>query len=82
MRGKPEQQLSMLVKRTPEGIVPTDHLIRRIKVIADQILASMEADLDRLYAKRGRPSIPPERLLKEQLLIALFSVRSERLFCE
>ena len=82
MRGKPEQQLSMLVKRTPEQMVPKDHPIRRIKVIADQILATMEADLDRLYAKRGRPSIPPERLLKGQLLIALFSVRSERLFCE
>ena len=42
----------------------------------------MTRDFDRLYAETGRPSIPPERLLKASMLIALYSVRSDRLFCE
>ena len=62
--------------------MPTDHPLRVIKMLADQALKALSPDLDRMYANVGRPSIPPERLLKSSLLIALYSVRSERAFCE
>jgi transposase len=65
-----------------EELIPDDHPIRRIKNIADNALGRLKADLDVLYAQVGRPSVPPEVLLKAQLLISLYSVRSERLFCE
>jgi transposase len=50
--------------------------------MADEVLASMSRTFSRMYSKVGRPSIPPERLLKAQILIALYSVRSDRMFCE
>ena len=50
--------------------------------MADQALAALSPEFDRMYAEAGRPSIPPERLLKASVLIALYSVRSERAFCE
>ena len=62
--------------------MPTDHSLRVIKMLADQALKELSPDLDRMYANVGRPSIPPERLLKSSLLIALYSARSERAFCE
>ncbi len=62
--------------------VPPDHPLRIIKALADQALAALSPEFDRMYAEVGRPSIPPERLLKASLLIALYSVRSERAFCE
>ena len=62
--------------------VPPDHPLRTIKALADQALAALSPEFDRMYAEVGRPSIPPERLLKASLLIALYSVRSERAFCE
>lgn len=65
-----------------EELIPGDHPIRRIKKIADDALGRLKPELDSLYARIGRPSIPPEVLLKAQLLISLYSVRSERLFCE
>ena len=65
-----------------EDLIPPDHPIRRIKKIADEALGRLREDLDALYGKVGRPSVPPEVLLKAQLLISLYSVRSERLFCE
>jgi transposase len=65
-----------------EARVPPDHPLRTIKALADQALAALSPTFDRMYAEVGRPSIPPERLLKSALLIALFSVRSERAFCE
>ena len=65
-----------------EDLIPEDHPIRRIKRIADDALERMKPELDALYAEVGRPSVPPEVLLKAQLLISLYSVRSERLFCE
>jgi transposase len=65
-----------------ETRVPPDHPLRVIKELADQALKKLSPDLERMYAQVGRPSIPPERLLKSSLLIALFSVRSERAFCE
>jgi transposase len=65
-----------------EKRVPTGHPLRRIKALADQALGALSPEFDAMYAEIGRPSIPPERLLKASLLIALYSVRSERFFCE
>ncbi len=67
---------------SPEKRVPQDHPIRRIKAMADAELARLSPLFDEMYGSMGRPSIPPETLLKGSLLIALFSVRSERQFCE
>ena len=65
----------------PESFIPGDHPIRRIKPIVDAVLARRSPLFDAMYARR-RPSIPPEHLLKASLLIALYSVHSERQFCE
>ena len=66
----------------PGQRVPKDHPIRRIKTMADEQLKKLSPVFDKMYAGGGRPSIPPEQLLKACLLIALFSIRSERQFCE
>ena len=67
---------------SPEARVPAAHPLRSIKGYADTALKLLSGEFDELYATTGRPSIPPERLLKASLLIALYSVRSDRLFCE
>ncbi len=82
MRGTSDQQIESLVALTPEDLVPQGHPIRRIKPLADRVLQELLPAFSRMYAKRGRPSVPPEHLLKASLLIALSSVRSERQFCE
>lgn len=82
MRGQRDPQVTMLAFVDLEARVPPDHPLRTIKALADQALAQLSPDFDRMYAQVGRPSIPPERLLKSALLIALYSVRSERAFCE
>lgn len=82
VRGHVDPQASMFTYFSPESRVPADHPLRSIKATADQVLKSMTVEFDRLYADTGRPSIPPERLLKGSLLIALYSVRSDRMFCE
>ena len=82
MRGKAFRQISMLTSTTPEDLIPADHPIRRIKAIVEPILAELSPTFDAMYAEGGRHSIPPERLLKGCLLIAFYSVRSERQFCE
>ena len=82
MRGRQDPQVSMLAFVDLESRVPLDHPLRAIKRWADEALAGLSAEFDRMYAEDGRPSIPPERLLKASLLIALYSVRSERAFCE
>jgi transposase len=82
MRGEVERQVGMLTVVQPEHRIPADHPIRRIKALADGELGKLSRVFERMYADRGRPSIPPERLLKACLLIALYSVRSERQFCE
>jgi len=82
MRGRLDNQVTMLVSLTPDQLVPQDHPIRRIKAIVDQALKDMSPTFNRMYADLGRPSIPPEHLLKACLLIALYSIRSERQFCE
>lgn len=82
MRGHVDPQASMFSYFSPESRVPEAHPLRSIKRDADAVLASLSAQLDGLYAEDGRPSIPPERLLKASLLIALYSVRSDRMLCE
>ena len=82
MRGKAARQATMLTAVTPDALVPKQHPIRRIKPMVDQALVELSPTFDRMYAANGRASIPPEHLLKACLLMALFSVRSERQFCE
>jgi transposase len=82
MRGDTEKQAALIVAVTPEELIPRDHPIRVIKKVADEALKRLGPQLSAIYSERGRPSIPPEVLLKAQILIALYSVRSERLFCE
>jgi transposase len=72
----------MLTAITPDHKVPADHPIRAIKPIVDRALQELSPTFNAMYAKVGRPSIPPEHLLKGCLLIALYSIRSERQFCE
>jgi transposase len=62
--------------------VPEDHPLRVVKALAEEALAELGAVFDQMYSPRGRHSIPPERLLKASLLMALHSVRSERFFCD
>ena len=82
MRGRPNPQRSMLAIVDLEERVPQDHPLRRIKEVADAALERLSPEFDRMYARVGRAYVPPERLLKACLLIALYSVRSERAFCE
>jgi transposase len=67
---------------SPEQRVPSDHPLRRIRQFVDEILREMSGEFDQLYAAVGRPSIPPERLLRAQLLQIFYSIRSERLLME
>ena len=82
MRGDETEQAGVMVFVAPDHKVPRDHPIRTIKPIVDRALARLSPLFNQMYSKRGRPSIPPEHLLKASLLIALYSVRSERQFCE
>jgi transposase len=82
MRGEVDPQNALFSYVSPEARVPTDHPLRAIKAYADAALRAISQEFDGLYGSTGRPSIPPERLLKGQLLIALYSIRSDRAFCE
>jgi transposase len=82
MRGTDDKQASMFSVVSPERRIPADHPLRRIKAMADEILAGLSPTFDAMYSRVGRPSIPPERLLKSQILVALYTVRSDRQFCE
>jgi transposase len=82
MRGDASQQLEMLSPVTPDTLVPRGHPIREIRAIVDRALGELSPVFDAMYAKVGRPSIPPEHLLKAMLLQAFYSIRSERQLCE
>lgn len=82
MRGRDTKQQTRFTLVSPEERVPATHPLRPIKALVEQALASMSEQFDAIYSPMGRPSVPPERLLKAMLLMALFSVRSERQFCE
>lgn len=82
MRGQVNSQGALFSYFSIEERIAADHPLRRIKPQADAVLGAMSASFDAMYAEGGRPSVAPERLLKASLLIALYSVRSDRLFCE
>jgi len=82
MRGQLDPQADMLCLVSPESYVPADHPLRQIKPLVDQALKGLSPKLDAMYAELGRPSIPPERLLKAKLLQAFFTIRSETLLVE
>jgi transposase len=82
MRGKPKQQMAMLTTLSTEDLIPTDHPIRRIRQVVEDVLGELDAEFEAMYSRIGRPSVPPEQLLKATVLMALYSVRSERAFCE
>ncbi|HLI77187.1 MAG TPA: transposase, partial [Acidobacteriaceae bacterium] len=82
LRGELNPQQALFSYVSPEARVPATHPLRAIKTLADQVLASLSPIFDKLDSQVGRPSIPPERLLKGAWLIALFSLRGRRLFCE
>src|SRR5712671_5800710 len=82
MRGKDEQQLDVFSYVSPEQRVPQDHPLRPLRTMTDEALSELQPRFNKLYAKKGRPSIAPEKLLRALLLQALYSVRSERLLME
>src|ERR1044071_204240 len=82
MRGADKQQADMFSYLSPESRVSKNHPLREIRTMADQALEQMSPLFDALYATTGRPSIPPEKLLRAQLIQMLYSVRSERLLME
>jgi len=82
MRGQDEQQLDVFSYVSPEQRVPHDHPLRPLRVMTDKALKELEPRFQKLYAKTGRPSIAPEKLLRALLLQGLYSVRSERLLME
>jgi transposase len=82
MRGDDQQQSGMFSYVSLEDRVPQDHPLRAIRKSVDEILRAMAKDFDTLYAKTGRPSVPPERLLRAVLLQIFYTVRSERMLME
>src|SRR6201981_2127080 len=82
MRGEEQRQRSMLVVVNLEERIAKEHPLRRIKHLADAGLKELSPIFDQMYSALGRPSIPPERLLQASLLMALYTIRSERMFCE
>lgn len=85
MRGYTDRQPNLYVHMNLEDLVPADHPLRPIKRMADEALAAMSRTLTSAYAspsRGGRPSVPPEQLLKALLLMSLYTIRSERALCE
>src|SRR6476660_1455501 len=82
MRGDDPRNDSMFSYVTPEARVRPDHPLRPIRRMTDAALAELSSRFDRLYSTTGRPSIPPEKLLRALLLQMLYSIRSERLLME
>lgn len=82
MRGTDHQQSTMFSYISAEQRVPKDHPLRAVRAMVDAALSELGPRFDALYAANGRPSIPPEKLLRALLLQVLYSVRSERLLME
>jgi transposase len=82
MRGDDREPDAMFSYVSAEQRVPHDHPLRAIRKLVDEVLRDMSREFDGLYARVGRPSIPPERLLRAQLLQIFYSIRSERLLME
>jgi transposase len=82
MRGPDHQQSDMFSYLSPEARVRTNHPLRSMRIMVDEVLRWLSPQFNRMYAKEGRPSIAPEKLLRAQLLQMLYSIRSERLLME
>lgn len=82
MRGNDVQQSAMFSYLSPEQRVPSDHPLRAIRQLCDQILAQLSGVFEAMYSELGRPSVPPEKLLRALLLQVLYTVRSERMLME
>jgi len=82
MRGATSRAATCLVTCRPEQRVPVVHPLRTIRAMTDDVLRRLSPRFDAIYAATGRPSIPPEHLLRTLLLQVLYSVRSERMLME
>ena len=82
MRGDDQQQNHVFSYLSPEARVRRDHPLRAIRAMVDEVLEQLSPRFDTMYARVGRPSIAPEKLLRAQLLQMLYSIRSERLLME
>jgi transposase len=82
MRGDDERTCHLFSYLSPEQRVPEDHPLRAIRMMTDEALRRLSPQFQKLYASTGRPSVPPERLLRALVLQVLYSVRSERLLME
>ena len=82
MRGTDQQQGHVFSYLAPEQRVRQDHPLRPIRAMVDKVLKALAPEFNRMYSQVGRPSIPPEQLLRALLLQMLYSVRSERLLME
>ena len=82
MRGDDQQQSHVFSYLSPEARVRKDHPLRAIRTMVDEVLTQLSRKFDKMYARVGRPSIAPEKLLRAQLLQMLYSIRSERLLME
>jgi transposase len=82
MRGNKTAQTNFICLLNVEERIPAGHPIREVKRLIEEVFNGLGACFEEMYAQVGRPSIPPERLLAAKVLMALYSVRSERMFCE
>lgn len=82
MRGDDQRTEHLFSYLSPEQRIPADHPLRAIRAMTDAALRELSPQFEALYAKIGRPSVPPEKLMRALLLQVLYSVRSERLLME
>ena len=82
MRGKDRTTKSLFIHADMEEIIPEQHPLQTVKRVLDEVLASLDAEFEQLYSGTGRPSIPPERLIRACLIQMLLSIRSERQLVE
>ena len=82
MRGEDQRSERLFSYVGLETRIPADHPLRAIRILTDEALAGLSRDLTKIYSRDGRPSIPPERLLRALLLQAFYTVRSERQLME
>jgi transposase len=82
MRGESDNQTSLFSYVSLESRIPDHHPIRKIRGVVDKALAEMAPEFDAMYAASGRPSIPPEQLIRALLLQIFFTIRSERQLVE
>lgn len=82
MRGRKTAQTNFVTLVNIEERIPRTHPIREVKRMIGEVFRRLDSHFEALYADKGRDSVPPERLLAAKVLMALYSVRSERQFCE